>query len=197
MPGPGRATMARMSVALRGSMSRDEFFLWAEAQEERYEFDGFEPVAMTGGSLGHSAIAVNVISQLRNRLRGKPCRALGPDAGVATVGNAVRYPEAVVTCSPYDRKDRIVPNPVIVFEVVSPTSVRTDRVVKVREYGAVSSIRRYVIVEPGAMAVTILYRTVADAVFMEDAKGEGETLVLPEIGIELPVADIYEDVVFT
>ena len=46
-------------------MSRDEFFAWAEAQEERYEFDGFEPVAMTGGNLGHSAIAVNIVSQLR------------------------------------------------------------------------------------------------------------------------------------
>ena len=185
-----------MSAALRKPMSRDEFFAWAEAQEERYEFDGFEPVAMTGGNLGHSAIAVNIVSQLRNRLRGKPCQPLGPDAGVATVGNAIRYPEAVVTCSPFNGMDRVVPNLVVVFEVVSPTSIRTDRVVKVREYGAVPSIRRYIIVEQGAMAVSVLFRMEGGVAFMEDAKGEGDTLDLPEIGIELPVADIYEGVAF-
>ena len=38
-------------------MTRDQFFNWAEAQEERYEFDGFQPVAMTGGSLNHSQFA--------------------------------------------------------------------------------------------------------------------------------------------
>ena len=186
-----------MNVALRKPMTRDEFFAWAEAQEERYEFDGFQPVAMTGGNLGHSDVAGNIISQLKARLRGKPCRALGPDAGVATIGKALRYPEAVVTCSPYSGTDRVVPNPVIVFEVVSPSSIRTDRVVKVREYGAVPSIRRYVIVEPHAMAVSVLYRTGADEAFFVDAKGEGEILPLPEIGIELPVAEIYEGVALT
>ena len=178
-------------------MTRDEFFLWAEAREERYEFDGFQPVAMTGGSLGHSRIIRNINRQLANHLAGSGCESVGPDAGVATVSDKVRYPDAVVTCSPFSDGDRVVPNPVVVFEVVSPTSIHTDRVVKVREYGAVPSIRRYIIVESHAMAVTILYRTAAGTVFMEDAKGEGETLVLPEIGIELPVADIYEDIAFT
>ena len=186
-----------MSAALRKPMSRDEFFPWAEAQEERYEFDGFEPVAMTGGSLGHSRITINILSQLINRLKGRPCQPLGPDAGVATIGNAVRYPEAVVTCSPYNDRDLIVPNPVVVFEVVSPTSIRNDRVVKVHEYGAVPSIRRYIIVESRAMAVSVLYRMGDDELFRTDAKGENETLLLPEIGIELPVADIYEGVSFT
>ena len=129
-------------------------------------------------------------------MRGKPCRPLGPDAGVATIGNVVRYPDAVVTCSPYSDTSHLVPNPVIVFEVVSPTSVRNDRVVKVREYGAVPSIRRYVIVELRAMAVTVMVRGSGDEPFKADAKGEGETLLLPEIGIELPVDDIYEGIAF-
>jgi hypothetical protein len=61
-----------MNVALRKPMSRQEFFAWAEAQDERYEFDGFQPVAMTGDNLGHSSVAGNIIQQLRNRLAGKP-----------------------------------------------------------------------------------------------------------------------------
>ena len=75
-------------------MSREEFFAWAELQDARYEFDGFEPVAMVGGSLNHSQICQNLYAALRSRLRGTGCRLYGPDAGVATSGNAVRYPDA-------------------------------------------------------------------------------------------------------
>ena len=108
-----------MNVALRKPMSRDEFFTWAERQEERYEFDGLQPVAMTGGSLRHSRLIRNINRQLGNRLAGQPCEPLGSDAGVATIGETVRYPDAVVTCSKINDRDLLVPNPVIVFEVVS------------------------------------------------------------------------------
>ena len=135
-------------------MSRAEFFAWAQSQEERYEFDGFHPVAMTGGNLRHSRLIRNINRQLGNRLAGRACEALGADAGIATVGETVRYPDAVVTCSRISDHELLVPNPVIVFEVVTPSSVRRDRVTKLREYQAVASILRYVIVEPDQVAVT-------------------------------------------
>ncbi len=183
-----------MTAALRKTMTRDAFFAWAEAQDVRYEFDGFQPVAMTGGDLGHSRVIRNVNFHLTSRLRGKRCESLGPDAGVATVGDTVRYPDAVVTCAAFNDRDRVVPDPVVVVEVVSPTSVRVDRVVKLREYQAVPSIRRYVIIEPGAVAVTVFSRDHEDEAFRAAGLGEGETLELPEIGIELPVAALYEGV---
>lgn len=181
-----------MNVALRQQMSREEFFVWAERQEARYEFDGFSPVAMTGGNLGHSLISGNVIRHLNNRLSGKRCVTIGPDAGIATIGQAVRYPDAVVTCSPFSNRDRLVPDPVIVFEIVSPTSARTDRITKLREYQAVSTIRRYVIIEWDTIAITVLSRDRADDPFTAAGLAEGDTLVLPEIDIEMPVADIYQ-----
>ena len=60
-----------MSVALRKAMTVGEFLAWEERQELRYEFDGFAPMAMTGGSLEHSAIERNLITALTVRLRGK------------------------------------------------------------------------------------------------------------------------------
>ena len=185
-----------MTVALRKIMTRQEFFDWAEAQDTRYEFDGFQPVAMTGGSLRHSRVTGNIYRQLANRLAGSGCVPLGPDAGVATVGDTVRYPDAVVTCSKFDDRSRLVPNPVVVFEVISPTSIRTDRIVKLREYTAVPTIRRYVIVEPNAVAVTVLSRDSAEEPFRTVGLAEDDTLDLPEIGIEIPVAAIYEGVAF-
>ncbi len=185
-----------MTLALRKIMTQQEFFTWAEAQDARYEFDGVQPVAMTGGSLRHSRLIRSINFQLTSRLRGKPCEPLGPDAGVATVGDTVRYPDAVVTCSPFDDLGRLVPNPVVVFEVVRPTSGRIDRVVKLREYAAVPTIRRYVIVESDSITVTALSRDGADEAFRAAGLAEDDTLDLPEIGIEIPVAAIYEGIAF-
>ena len=86
--------------ARRPTMTRDQFFPWAEAQNERYEFDGFAPVAMVGGTVNHSQNTQNIAFALRTSLGGSGCRALGPDAGVATIGDAVRYPDAVVSRTP-------------------------------------------------------------------------------------------------
>jgi len=63
-------------------MTREEFFDWVQAQDTRFEFDGFAPVAMTGGNINHSQITQNILFSLRSRLRGSPCRALGPDVGL-------------------------------------------------------------------------------------------------------------------
>ena len=185
-----------MNVALRKPMTQKEFFDWAEAQEKRYEFDGFQPIAMTGGDLGHSRLIRNVNRQLANRLEGKSCESLGPDAGVATIGDTVRYPDAVVTCAKFSARDRVVPSPVIVFEVVSPSSVRIDRIVKLREYQAVSTIRRYVIIEPDALAITVFSRDHEGETFRANGLAEDDILQLTEIGIEIPVATIYEGIVF-
>jgi Uma2 family endonuclease len=180
-----------MTIALRKPrMTRDEFFLWAEARDEPYEFDGFQPVAMTGGNLRHDLLTRNIARALDARLRGG-CRSFGPNAGVRTIGDAVRYPDAVVTCSRFDQSAREVPDPVVVFEVLSPTSGHTDRIVKLLEYRAVPSIRRYIIVEYASAAVTVHARGAAGADWTTTALTADGILPLPEIGIEIPVADVF------
>lgn len=187
-----------MNIALRKPrMTREEFFDWAEAQDTRYEFDGFQPLALTGGSIDHSQIAQNISGALRARLRGSACRPLGPDAGVATVGNAVRYPDALVTCTKAPGTARVVPGVVVVFEVLRPTSGRTDRIDKVREYRAVASIRRYVILEYASIGLTVLERANAEDEWRATALTAGDLLQIPEIGIEIPVSEFYEDVDLT
>lgn len=184
-----------MNVALRKPrMTREEFFDWAEAQNERYEFDGFQPVAMTGGSIRHSQMTLNIHFALRTRLRGSPCRSLGPDAGVATVGDAVRYPDALVTCTKAPDEARVVPGVVVVFEVLSPASGRTDRIDKLREYRAVASIRRYVILEHASIGLTVFERASGDDPWTATALTADDLLQVPEIGIEIPVAEFYENV---
>ena len=185
----------RMNVAVRHpAMSREQFLDWVQRQEGRFEFDGYRPIPMTGGSRNHSLIAVNILVALRTRLRGSSFWVLGPDAGLATGGSAVRYPDLIVTSSRGSGDDLLIPDVVVAFEVVSPTSVRTDRVVKLREYLGVASMRRYVIVEQAAAALTVLERDERGTAWQARALARGESLAMPEIAIEVPVSEFYEDV---
>ena len=179
-----------MTVALRKPMTLEEFLAWEERQELRYEFDGFAPVAMTGGTDAHEAIGDVLRSLLRERLRGSPCRVRGPTLKIEVMGR-IRYPDAFAYCNPVPRETTLIRDPVVVFEVVSASSSRTDRIVKLREYQATPSIRRYVILEQDSIAATVFARSGAD--WTARALTDGDMLDLPEIGITLPLTDSYAD----
>jgi len=182
-----------MNVVLRKPMSLAEFLAWEERQELRYEFDGFQPVAMTGGTFAHDRITFRLQSALDTRLRGKPCRPAGPNVKILTPGKA-RYPDGLVTCSPVKPDATVIDSPVVVFEVVSEDTARTDRIEKLREYQAVASIQRYVILEQKTIAATVFERR--DDMWTAFAITEEDTLRMPEIEIEVPLAELYESLDF-
>jgi Uma2 family endonuclease len=188
---PARAKLTPMTVPLRKPWTQAEFFTWAETQSIRYEFDGTRPVAMTGATSGHNRITRNLITALTNRLQTGPCEPLGSDAAVETINKAVRYPDALVTCSKLDNDGRLTPGVVVIFEVLSPSSGRIDRYTKVVEYAAVSSIRRYVIIESTSANLTVLTRSTASDPWLTSVLTGNDILRISEIGIEIPVSEIY------
>ena len=105
---------------------------WEGRQELRYEFDGFQPVAMTGGTARRESIGIALRALLFNRLRGGPCRLWGPTAKIEVQGR-IRYPDACVSCTPVAPDATIIRGPVVVFEVLSPITSRVDRIEKLRE----------------------------------------------------------------
>lgn len=182
-----------MSAALQHPMARDDFLRWEERQPARYEFDGFQPVAMTGGSANHARIQRNLIRQLDSRLDSGPCEVFGSDLKIA-VADAIRYPDAFVVRGPLPGKDNIVPNPVVVFEILSPSTQGTDLIRKNREYRATPSIQRYVILQQDQQAATVFSRR--DDLWVADILTGDAILSMPEIGVDLPRADCYRGVEF-
>ncbi len=180
-----------MTVALRRPMTIAEFLAWEERQELRFEFDGFQPVGMTGGTMAHEIIGNTLRGLLRDRLRGTPCRALGPTLKVEVMGR-IRYPDAFVSCTPVPPDTTVIRDPVVVFEILSPSTSRTDRIEKLREYQATSSIRSYVILEQDSVAATLFARR--DGEWVVRALTGDDALALPDIGVELPLGDIYADI---
>ncbi len=182
-----------MNVALRKPMSLDGFLEWEERQELRYEFDGFQPIAMTGGTYSHALIQGNLIIALGIRLRGRPCRVIGSELKIAVAGS-IRYPDAFVVCSPVPADATVVSDPVVVFEVLSASTATTDHIVKNQEYRDTPSIRRYVMVEQDQQAATVFARAGDD--WVGHVVSGDVALAMPEIGIELPLAELYEGVSF-
>jgi len=146
-----------MNVVMHRPMTTEAFLEWEERQELRYEFDGSAPVAMTGGTAGHSAIQRNLLFALTGRLRGKPCQPYTSDLKIVAAGS-IRYPDAFVVCSPVGINKTVVTEPVVVFEVLSPSTATVDRVIKNAEYRDTPLILRYVMLEPDYQAATIFAR---------------------------------------
>ena len=175
-------------------MTLAEFLAWEERQELKHEFDGFGPVAMTGGTVGHSAIQTNLALSLQSRFRGQRCRFYGSDLKFLTAEGTVRYPDGMVVCGPVERSAKLVENPVVDFGVLSPSTTRTDRIAKAHEYQASASVQRYIMLEQEGVAAVVYAR--AGAVWTHEILTAESVLALPEIEVELPLAELYEGIVF-
>ena len=183
-----------MNLALRKAMTLAEFLEWEERQPLRYEFDGVGPIAMTGGTARHALIQANLATALGTRLRGKPCRFYGSDLKIQVAETHIRYPDGMVVCSPVDPTATVVRDPVVVFEVLSPSTARQDRIVKAREYQTTPSVGRYVMPEQDGVAATVYARS--GATWTHEILVADSILGLPEIGVSLPLAELYEGLVF-
>ena len=170
-------------------MTVARYLEWEERQELRHEFDGVSTRAMTGGTAAHAAIQRNLLFLLTGALRGKSCQPFGSELKVQTP-TGIRYPDAFVVCSPIAPAARIVTDPVILFEVVSPSSVAIDFVIKNAEYRAMPSVRRYVVLQQSKAAAAVFSRR-GDDWLTDLVAGDGAHLELPEIGLRIPLADIY------
>jgi Uma2 family endonuclease len=174
-----------MSASLK-SLNVDEFLAWERAQELKYEFDGIQPVAMTGASRSHNRVTSRLVAALLQRVL-PPCEAYGPNLKVLTSGR-VRYPDAAVECrSEDDDGDTVVPT--AVFEVLSPSTSLTDRRVKAIEYANTASIQVYVALDADRPEITIRRRS--NGWDEETVAGLDAFLPLPEIGVSIPTAEIY------
>lgn len=174
-----------MSASLK-ALTVAEFLAWERVQPLRYEFDGVQPVAMTGGSRQHSRVQTRLILTLGPLLK-PPCEVHGSELKVVTP-TKVRYPDASVICDSGGNDSDVI-EPTVVFEVLSPSTALTDRRVKPFDYAAVPSIQAYVMLESDRPEATVMRRV--NGWEAEVISGADQVVMLPEIGITLPLAPIY------
>jgi Uma2 family endonuclease len=174
-----------MSASVK-PLTVDEFLAWERSQPARYEFDGIQPVAMTGGSVAHARVATRLTVALGTRVQ-PPCEVFGSELKVLTSGR-VRYPDATVACG-VSGSDGDSIAPTVVFEVLSPSTALTDRRVKAVEYASVPGILAYVMLETERPEITVRRRATGWA--DETIAGIDAELALPEIGVTVPLSAVY------
>jgi Uma2 family endonuclease len=142
------------------------------------------------GAAEHSTIERNLIFALTGRLRGEPCQPYISNLKIVAAGS-IRYPDAFVSCTPLPIGTLAVTDPVVVFEILSPS---TDIGIKNEEYRDTPSIQRYVMLAQDRQHATVFERIDGERV---GHIMSGDTLLrMPEIGIEILLGERYVGVLF-
>jgi len=171
-------------------------YLELEASSDlRYEFFDGAVYAMSGGSPDHSRLAANVIGALSRQLAGKPCQAFTSDLRVRVLETGLAtHPDVSVICGTIERdpEDRnTATNPVMIVEVLSPTTQRYDREEKAAHYRRIPSLQCYVLISQEEQRLEVFGRNPDGSwTLRETRSGEVE---LPAIGCRLEVAEVYRN----
>jgi len=184
-----------MSEARRRERWTWEAYLdWESRQPMRYELVDGEVYAMGGGTSAHDIVCNNLRAALWTQLRGKPCRPQGPDLKVKAGQNG-RYPDALIDCGRLEPKALTAQEPVAVFEVLSASTAWIDQGLKLRDYDATPSIRYYVLINQDEMRALVYTRDASGRLGVNSAEpleGAEAAIELPEYGVSLPFAVLYE-----
>jgi Uma2 family endonuclease len=131
-----------MNVQPNLRMSKPEFLTWVQGQEGRFELVAGRVVMMTGGTRGHAIIMRRLAAALEKRLDGRRWTA---DFGVDLGADIVRYPDVVVDAAGQPLKDLTATAPLLIAEVLSPSSLRSDLGEKAAEYLRLPSLAAYLV----------------------------------------------------
>lgn len=176
----------------------DEYLDGEEVAHERHEYVAGQVFAMAGASEAHETIALNVAALLRTHLRGSGCRAFvgGMKVFIESI-QTFYYPDVLVTCEAATAKDRFKQNPVLIVEVLSPSTQTTDRREKLLNYRQLASLREYVLIAQDQRQVEI-YRQMAPGEWQHELIQDASELRLAALptSLTLTLNEIYEDVAF-
>ncbi len=186
-------------------MTPQEYLEWEEQQPIKYEYINGEVFAMTGGTLPHNSIAINLTSALKNKVRGKGCKVFMADAKVGvSLQGPFHYPDVMVSCHPQDQRARkIIYHPCLIVEVLSPSTEAFDRGEKFRHYRRINTLKEYILIEADKMNVEC-YRLNEKGKWeltsysIEERTEDGTELEiqLTSVDFRCPISLLYEDVVF-
>jgi Uma2 family endonuclease len=186
-----------MNVQPQLPMDNATFLKWVQGREERYELAGGRVVMMTGGTMGHGLIVGNLFELLRARLDRKLWVVL-TEFGIDVRPGTLRYADIVV--DPYGaRRDVLTARaPVLIAEVLSPSTMKIDLGDKAADYLQLSSLVAYAVFAQDEVKAWA-YTRGSEGQFTPGPQvlvGDDASISVPALGIDLPLADIYRGIDF-
>lgn len=180
-------------------MTEEEYLAFERNSDTKHEYLDGQIYAMAGGSFYHDLICVNISSGLQQRLEGKSCTTHSSNlqVRVSAVG-LYTYPDAFVICGEpqfIDDRDDIVENPIVIVEVLSPSTARYDQGGKFALYRQIPTLQTYITVSQKKAHVTIHTRQ-GDGWYVKDYIGLENNWPIDSLDCVLPFSAIYSRVKF-
>lgn len=190
-----------MSALPKRYFTQEEYAMLEEKAEYKSQYVAGEIYAMAGVEPWHDAIVQNLGGMFYVRFRGRPCRSFSADVKIRVkAGDLWSYADMSALCGTpvYDKSARpqSLLNPQVIFEVLSPSTASFDRGDKFERYKRIESLTDYILVASETMRVEHYVRQDAGGWLYQEYHESVDVLKIVGIGVELPLAEIYERVSF-
>lgn len=189
-----------LAAATRPRLSDEEYLAHERAAGHRSEFYDGEVFAMAGGTPEHALVSTNLLRELGERLRGRPCRVYNAALRLKVEGAGLyTYPDASVICGRVATPpgaDDVALNPTLVAEVLSPATEAYDRGQKFEFYRRMPSLKEYLLIGQRAPQVELFSLDAQGVWRLSEATGLDAALAIPALGIQLSLAEIFSGVEF-
>lgn len=176
-------------------ISEEEYVRLEDGAGTKHEYFNGCIYAMAGGTPAHNQIASSILAFAHRRLGENPCRAVNSDRRVKVEATGLKtYPDTLIVCPPeqYATTDpNSLVNPRVVFEVLSSSTEVYERTVKFDHYRQIPSLLHYVLVGQDQVRVDHYTRGEAEGWVLRSYNQRHESLVLPDLELELPLDEIY------
>lgn len=185
-----------MSRQVKTYITPEEYLAIERAAEYKNEYVNGEIFAMTGASRKHNLIAINIASELRQELKGKPCEVYPGEMRVkAPAARSYVYPDVVVVCSEPQFEDGYFDtllNPTLVVEVLSKSTESYNRLAKSAYYRTIESLVEYLLVAQEEYRVEQYLKQTDGRWLLSDVRSLDSAIDLGSIGCSLALRDVYD-----
>jgi Uma2 family endonuclease len=186
-----------MSVQPKTRYSVEEYLQLEESTREKHELFQGEVFAMGGASEAHNLIVLNVGAELRQELRGKPCRVYPSDLRVKVDPSGLyTYPDVVLVCGQprFEQPGETLLNPTLLVEVLSDSSEAYDRGRKSEQYRTIASLTDYLLIAQDRVLVEHYSRQPEDRWLLHAANRLDDSIAIDSLGCALPLTEVYLNV---
>jgi len=174
-------------------MTLDEFLRWDDGTDTRYALIGGFPLAMAPGLEDHGVLAVRLGARIDAALAGRrPCRA-GTEAGILHPDRADTFfvADIAATCAPREGRRQYMQDPILLVEVLSPSTERHDRRIKVPAYQRIASVQEILLIDSESRYAE-LHRRQGDQWIIQLVVGDVGVISLASVSSEISMSELYE-----
>ncbi len=187
-----------MAAQPKTYISVDDYLAGERIRDTKHEYYAGEVFAFAGGSEQHNLIAGNVYASLHTQLRKRPCTVYPSDMRVLIPRTSLyTYPDVVAVCGParfQDQERDTLLNPLLIVEVLSPSTETYDRGKKFQNYRTVDTLSEYLLIAQDTYRIEHYVRQPDQQWLLSEATSVDESIDLPSIHCTLALADVYEKV---